>query len=75
MPYPGYLKSFLNVKEILRKNLVHGEHVNSVCLEDSPHSIIAADLSLVVRVLEAVGFHVLPYPFHSLGSRKLVKNC
>lgn len=46
--------------EVLVQNLVHSKHVHPVRFEDPAHSIIAADLALVIRILEITRSHVLP---------------
>ena len=50
------------------EDLVHGEHVDAVLLEDSAHGIVAADLALVVGVLQVACFDVLPYLLDGLRS-------
>ena len=46
------------------------EHVQFVCMEDSFHSVIAQDVSLIVRVLKVACFDVFPYALDRLRSRK-----
>jgi len=50
----------------LIKDLVHGEHVNAVLLENSTHSVVATDLTLVVRVLKITLFDIFPNLLDSL---------
>jgi hypothetical protein len=45
------LNNLLYGIQILGKDLVHCEHVDAVCLEDSAHGLVATDLALVARVL------------------------
>lgn len=40
--------------EVTREQLVHSKHVYPLLLEDGTHAVIAADLALVVWILEFV---------------------
>jgi len=57
--------------EILVEDLVHGEHVYAVLLEDCAHSIVAPNLALVARVLEFARLDIFPYLLYRLRSREL----
>lgn len=59
---------FIGTIQILIENFSHGEHVDSILLEDSPHSIVAQDLAAITGVLKFVLANVLPNLFDSLGS-------
>lgn len=62
---------FIGVVQILIENFCHSEHVDSILLEDSTHSIVASDLAAIAGVLKLVLANILPNFFDSLGSRKL----
>jgi hypothetical protein len=58
----------LDIVELLPQDLVHGEHVHLVLLEDQLHLLVAPDLALVVRVLQVARLDVLPYLLDGLGA-------
>ena len=58
-PSPHFLVLFDGI-QVCVEDLVHGEHVDAVLLEDGAHGIVAADLALVAGVLEVARFDVLP---------------
>jgi len=47
-------------------DLVHGEHVHLVALEDASHLVVTDDLPLVARILQIVRPNILPYLLHRL---------
>jgi hypothetical protein len=57
--------------EVLIEDLVHSEHVDTVLLENSAHSIVAADLAFIVGILEISLFDVIPNLLDGLGARQL----
>jgi len=57
--------------EVLVEDLVHCEHVNAILLKNSAHSIIAADLAFVIRILEVSLFDVVPDLLDGLRARQL----
>lgn len=65
------LELFIGVVQILIENFCHSEHVDSILLEDSTHSIVASNLAAIAGVLKLVLANILPNFFDSLGSRKL----
>lgn len=48
---PATSMSFIGIVHLLRDQFGHGEHVDLVLSEDLPHSRIADNVSLIVRVL------------------------
>ena len=65
------MQLFLNIIELFAQEFVHGEHVNLILLKHQLHLLVTNDLAPVVRVLEFIGFDVLPYLLDDLRSRKL----
>ncbi len=57
---------------MIAEQLVHLEHVHSAPLEYRLHLIITANLSLVGRVLQLVGFDVFPKFLDDVRPRELV---
>lgn len=50
----------LNRIELVPEQLVHGEHVDFILLEDGVQLVVAEDLALVAGVLEVVTLDVVP---------------
>jgi hypothetical protein len=65
---------FLYFIELLAQDLVHGEHVYPVLLENCMHSLIASDLALVLRHLQVPLFDIFPDFFNDLWSWELVSD-
>lgn len=57
--------------EVAAHQLVHLEHVYFLVLKYGSHLLVAEDLALIIRVLEVLGFDVLPQLLHDLRSRQL----
>lgn len=53
-------KLLLNRIELVPEQLVHGEHVDFILLEDGVQLVVAEDLALVAGVLEVVTLDVVP---------------
>ena len=68
--WPANQLSFIGI-QILRKDFIHGEHVNLILFEDSSHCIVTPYLALVARILEIMLTNILPYAFDSLWPREL----
>ena len=66
------LRSFVRIVEVLVQDLVHSEHMDLVLLENSAHAIITTDHAFIVWILQILLADVLPDPFDSLRSRKLI---
>jgi len=67
------IRSFIRRIQILIQNLVHCKHMHPILLEDVSHGFVASNLPLVARVLQVIGFDVLPDLLDSLraGERAL----
>ncbi len=63
--------SILDRVQLAAQELVHGEHVDLVLLEDGMQLFVAEDLALVARVLELVALDVVPEFFDHLGAGEL----
>ena len=63
--------SVLDRVQLAAQELVHGEHVDLVLLEDGVELFVAEDLSLVARVLELVALDVVPELLDDLGAGEL----
>ena len=46
--------------------------MNVILIKDRTHLVVAADLTLVVLVLQLVRFDVIPYTLHSLRPGQLL---
>lgn len=57
--------------QILREDLIHGEHMHLVLLEDRAELFVAPDHAFVVWVLQIAFADVRPDATDRLGSRKL----
>lgn len=74
---PGHGHSFCKSRlfvwavQVLVEDLGHGEHVNSVLLEDRSHRIVASNLATITGVLKVVIPNVLPDLLYCLRTRKL----
>jgi hypothetical protein len=53
-------RSLLDGVELVPEQLVHGEHVDLVLLEDGVQLIVAEDLAFVAGVLEVVTLDIVP---------------
>jgi hypothetical protein len=53
---------------MLVEDLVHGKHVNPLCLKYRLHNLVALDISLIVYVLEVVGLNVLSDISFNMGT-------
>ena len=51
LPIPCVVYLFVLGIEVLSKQLVHSKHMNFILLEDSTHSIIAANNAFVIGIL------------------------
>ena len=76
--FQGYQKSsmqlsFIRIIQILSKELVHSEHVNSFSLEHRLKSIVASNPSFIARFLEVVLVDILPDSLDRLRPRQLVR--
>ena len=56
---------------MVAQELVHGEHVNSILLEDGTEGVVASNLSLVLGILEIMLFEVGPQSLDRLRPREL----
>lgn len=54
--------------ELVPEELVHGEHVDFILLEDGVELVVTEDLALVAGVLEAVTLDVVPELLDYLGT-------
>lgn len=63
--------SLINRIKVLIQNLVHRKHMNAVRLEYGAQRAVAANLALIVRVLEVVRLDVLPDLLDGLRAREL----
>lgn len=61
----------LNRVEVVTDKFVHLKHVNLVELEYRCHLFVAYDSPFVCRILEIVGFDMLPQLLDDLRARKL----
>lgn len=52
--------SLVHCVKILVQDLIHGEHVDAILLEDGTHWLVAADLAFVGGVLETPFLDVFP---------------
>jgi hypothetical protein len=60
---------FLNIIELLPKNLIHGKHMHLVLLENRLHLLVTPDLPFVLWDLEIALFDILPDLFDDLRPR------
>ena len=58
-------------EEMIAQDLVHGEHVHSILLEDGTEGVVASNLSLVFGILEVMLFEVGPQSLDRLRPREL----
>lgn len=59
---------------MVANELVHLKHVDLGHLEDSLHSFVTENLTLVVGVLELVRLYVCPQLLDNLGARELIQS-
>lgn len=65
------LSLFIDIIELLSKNLVHGKHMNLILLKDRLHPLVTPDLSLVFWDLQVSLFDVFPDLLNDLWPREL----
>lgn len=70
-PVDRWDASFLDGTNMLTQDFIHGKHVHAILLEDGAHSVVAADLTFVVWILQVSRFHVLPDLLYGLRAREL----
>jgi hypothetical protein len=61
---------FFRRVEVVSKELVHGEHVHFVLLEDGVHGLVASDLTLVGGILKITFLDIRPDLLYCLRSRQ-----